>query len=199
MQRRQAERSDTTRRAIVDAARTLFAELGFERTSIDQVAEAAGVSKGALYHHYRDKTEVLAAVYEDMARDMARRLVAAVEPVESPLEQVEAGSLFFLDTCTAPAYARIALVDAPAALGWERWRQIDCDAGGFGLLQAGLRAAADAGEARADHLDQRAHLLVATLVESAQLIARSDSPAATRTAVAELIHEQVEALRHPPA
>ena len=62
-----------------------------------------------------------------------------------------------------------------------------------------MRAAADAGEVRADHLDERAHLLVATLVESAQLIARSDSPAATRSAVAELIREQVDALRHPPA
>jgi AcrR family transcriptional regulator len=195
MPRRQAERSDTTRRAILDAARDLMADQGYEHTRIEQIAERAGVSKGALYYHYRDKVEVLAAVYEDLARQVTERLVRATKPGADPIDALRAGSRLFLDACADPAYRQIALIDAPAGLGWDRWRQIDLDAGGCGLLHHGLQAAADAGVISPDHLEERAHLLLAQLTEGALLVGRSDHPKKTRAAMTALIDEQLEALR----
>lgn len=196
MARRQAERSDTTRRAIIHAARGLMAEQGYEHTRIEEIAERAGVSKGALYHHYRDKVEVLAAVYENLARQMTERLMRAAKPGADPILALRAGSHVFLEATTDPEYRQIALVDAPAGLGWERWRQIDVDAGGFGLLRARLQQAADAGVISPDHLEERAHLLLASLMEAALLIGRSDHPKKTRADLAELIDQQLEALQH---
>ena len=197
MRRRQAERSDTTRRLIIDAARGLFAEHGFAHTRIEQIAEAAGVSKGALYHHYRDKTEVLAAVYEDLARHMAEAVLRDAEDAADPLEALSDGTRRFLDACADPAYRQIALIDVPAGLGWERWRQIDADAGGFGLLRRGLQAAADADLIAADHIDERASLYLAALNEAALVVARSPTPDATRKTMAELLDQELQALRRP--
>jgi AcrR family transcriptional regulator len=196
--RRQADRSDATRRAILDAARRLLAEQGYDHTRIEQIAEAAGVSKGALYYHYRDKVEVLAAVFEDLAREVTERLIRAVEPGADPIESLRAGSRHFLDACAEPAYRQIALIDAPAGLGWERWRQIDLEAGGCGLLRAGLQAAADAGVIAPDRLDERAYLLLAQLTEIALLVGRSDDPDRTKADMTELIDEQLQALRRAP-
>ncbi|MCD0453346.1 TetR/AcrR family transcriptional regulator [Actinocorallia sp. API 0066] len=194
MRRQQSERSDTTKQAIVAAARDLFTAQGYDRTSIDQIAEKAGVSKGALYHHYRDKTEVLAAVYTDMCHDMGERLLGDVRPGADPVEALKAGSRFFLNACAEPSYRQIALIDAPAVLGWARWRSIDADGGGFGLLRQGLTAAADAGLISPDHLEERAHLLIAALIEATLLIARSDTPHTTQAVLAQLLDQQFEDL-----
>lgn len=194
--RRQAERSDTTRKAIIDAATALFAEHGYERSGIEQIAERAGVSKGALYHHYRDKAEVLAAVYEQLEHELVERLLTAAPPGSDAIEALKAGSRAFLDACVDPAYRQIALVDAPAGLGWERWRQIDADAGGFGLLRVGLQVAADSGELPAEHLDERAHLLLALLMEAALLVGRADDPQAMRAVMGSLVDEQLDHMRN---
>jgi AcrR family transcriptional regulator len=195
MRRRQAERSDTTRRAIIQAARDLFAGDGYDRTSIEQIAEKAGMSKGALYHHFRDKAEVLAAVYEDIARGTVGKLLAGVDPAADPIESLKDGTRRFLELCTTSDERQITLVDAPAVLGWQRWRQIDAETGGMGLLRAGLQAAADTGLIAPDQLEERAYLLMATLTEAALLIARSDTPAKTRAIMADLIAQELESLR----
>jgi AcrR family transcriptional regulator len=203
MPRRQAERSDTTRRAIVAAARALFAEQGYEHTSIDQVVAAARTSKGAFYHHYRDKAEVLAAVYETMVHELSEHLLAttaeddAAGAAGDPVELIAAGARRYLEAVAAPDYRQIALVDAPAVLGWQRWRQIDGDVGGFGLLRRGLQRAADAGAIAPDHLTERAHLLLAALSEASLLVAASDSPDDTRAVMTDLLHAQLQALRTP--
>ncbi|ROO87398.1 TetR family transcriptional regulator [Actinocorallia herbida] len=198
MRRQQSERSDTTKQAIVAAACDLFTGHGYDRTSLDQIAEKAGVSKGALYHHYRDKTEILAAVYTDLCHHMSERLLGDVEPGSDPIEALRSGSRFFLNACSEPSYRRIALIDAPAVLGWSRWRSIDADGGGFGLLRQGLVAAADAGLTSPEHLEERAHLLIAAIFEAALLIARSDTPHTTRAVMAELLDRQLEDLRTAP-
>src|SRR5215207_5669187 len=155
--RTQAERSATTREAIVAAATRLFAERGYEATGIDEVTRAAGVSKGALYHHYSDKADVLAAVYEDV---------------------------------------ETMLVDAPVGLGWERWRSIGSRYG-FGLLLAGLQAAADAGQIAGDHLEERARLLLAALIEASLLMSASDTPRKTRAAIGVALDDLIDGMRVP--
>jgi AcrR family transcriptional regulator len=197
MRRRQAERSDTTRRAIVEAACELFRDQGYVRTSIEQIAEKAGMSKGAVYHHYRDKTEVLAAVYEDLCRTMAGRLLASVRPDTDPVDVLKACAQQLLREYVNSDYRQVALVDSPAGLGWERWRAIDAAGGGFGLLRQGLAAAAEAGAISPDHLEERAHLLMAAITEAALLIARSATPRKTRAVMIGLVDQQLEELRIP--
>jgi AcrR family transcriptional regulator len=191
--RRQHERTEATRGAIVDAARGLFADAGYEATTIEDIARRAGVSKGALYHHYVDKVDVLVAVYEDLEVALVESLLATTAAETDPVAALRAGCGAFLDACLDPVFRRIALVDAPNALGWERWRSIDARHG-FGLLLVGLQAAADRGRIGGDHLEERAHLLLAALIEAALVVGRSDHPGATRKAMGALIDEHVDGL-----
>lgn len=194
--RTQAERSATTREAIVAAATRLFAERGYEATGIDEVTRAAGVSKGALYHHYADKADVLAAVYEDVETKLVERLVAVASRETDPLEAVRAGAHAFLDACVDPVTRQIVLVDAPVGLGWERWRSIGSRYG-FGLLLAGLQAAADAGQIAGDHLEERARLLLAALIEASLLMSASGTPRKTRAAIGVALDDLIDGMRVP--
>lgn len=193
MPRTQQQRSDGTRQAIVSAAREVFAERGYNAVSVEEIAQRAGVSKGALYHQYRDKVDVLAAAYEDLEREMSQRIIAAASLHADPVDALRAGCHAFLDECSSPTTRRLALVDAPAGLGWERWRAIDARHG-FGLLRFGLQAAADAGRVRADHIESRAHLLLAALMEGALLIGTASDPDATRRDIGMLIDEHIDGL-----
>lgn len=192
--RTQAERSATTREAIVAAATRLFAERGYEATGIDEVTRAAGVSKGALYHHYSDKADVLAAVYEDVETKLVERLVAVASRETDPLEAVRAGAHAFLDACVDPVTRQIVLVDAPVGLGWERWRSIGSRYG-FGLLLAGLQAAADAGQIAGDHLEERARLLLAALIEASLLMSASGTPRKSRAAIGVALDDLIDGMR----
>src|SRR4051812_11270311 len=106
-----AEQSDATRRALVTVGRRLFARHGFADTSTEAVVQAAGVTRGALYHHFKDKAALSQAVYEDVEGDLARRVAAAVEGVTDPLTALHLGADRFLDACLDQDIARIALVD----------------------------------------------------------------------------------------
>lgn len=171
----QAERTAATTSAVVAAARDLFATRGFAGTSMDEVARAAGVTKGGLYHHYKDKTALMAAVYEDQERRSVEHLLASGPDLDDPLAALLAGSRTFLEQCLDPTFRAIALVEAPAGLGWERWRQIDLEHG-FGLMRMAVQLAVEAGQLRPLPVDQVAHQLVAALTEAALLLGASEDP-----------------------
>lgn len=174
----QAERTAATTARVVAAARQLFAERGWAATSVEEVARAAGVTKGALYHHFADKTALLAAVYEDQERRSIEHLLAHAPPPDTdPVEAIKAGSRLFLDECLDPTFRAIALVEAPAGLGWDAWREIDLRYG-FGLMVGAVQAAVAAGRFPALPVDQLAHLLLAALMEAALLVGRADDPEA---------------------
>ncbi len=173
----QAERSEGTRRRILDAARDLYAEQGWAATPIDEVVRAAGVTKGALYHHFSDKADLLRAVYEDQEQRSIEGLVGIAVEHDDALDALRAGCRAFLTACLDPAFRRIALIEAPAALGWEEWRAIDARYG-FGLLRTAVEAAMEAGRLRRLPLDHVAHLLLAALMEAALLLGRADVPRA---------------------
>lgn len=197
--RRQAERSEATKRRILGAARALFAEQGYEATPVEEILGRAGISKGAFYHHFPDKRELLAAVYEEIEGELTAMLAGVGRDHRDPIERIEAGCQAFLDACLDPVVLRIALVEAPAILGWRRWREIDAR-NGFGLLLAGLRSAARAGRIPADCLEERGHLLLAALMGSALLVGESSDPAATRATVGRIVSEQIWGLagEEPP-
>jgi AcrR family transcriptional regulator len=197
--RTQAERSEATRGALLAAARRLFAERGYDEVSAEQIVRAAGVTRGALYHHFGGKAELLDAVYEQLEREVTERIARVVlgSELESPLEAMRAGVGAFLDECAKPEVRQIALHDAPAVLGWERWREVAA-ANGLGLIEASLAAAIEAGELRPLPVRPTAHLLLGALDEAAMLTARCEDPIdrAEATAVLGALLDGL-ALRHP--
>jgi AcrR family transcriptional regulator len=175
--RTQAQRSAATRDALIAAARRLFTERGYDDVGTEEIVRAAGVTRGALYHHFRDKAGLLEAAYERIEAESTERVARIVlgSELHSPLEAMKAGVEAFLDECAQPELRQVALIDAPAVLGWERWREIGA-ANGLGLIEASLAAAMEAGEITRLPAKPLAHLLMGSLDEAAMLIARSESP-----------------------
>jgi AcrR family transcriptional regulator len=167
-----AERSEATTQELIRAARALFAERGFAETSIEDVVRAAGVTRGALYHHFTSKTDVFRAVFEAEERELARRLAAAAARKRDPWKQLEAGCLEFVDVCLDPGHRRIVLIDGPAVLGWQAMREIE-HRYTLALTRAGIEAAMEAGTIRRRPADPLAHLLFGALCEAAMMLARA--------------------------
>ena len=192
----QVQRSESTRAALIGAARALFAERGFAAVGTEEIVRAAGVTRGALYHHFDDKRALFEAVYGEVERDLTERIAtrAMGVAVESPLEAMRAGAAAFLDACMEPEVQRIGLLDGPSVLGWDRWREIGAEHG-LGLIEATLSAAMDAGMIARQPVRPLAHLLMGALDEAAMLVARADDPASTRTEVAATLDSLIAALR----
>ena len=190
-----AERSQATRAGMIVAARGLFAERGYAAVGTEEIVRAAGVTRGALYHHFAGKLGLFEAVYEDVESELVQAIAARVDrPENTPLEVLRAGSQAFLDACQDdPALQRIALVDAPSVLGWERWREIGMSYG-LGLVRGTVQAAIDAGQIPAQPAEALAHLLLAAIDEGAMLIARAEDAGEMRAQVGESIERILDAL-----
>ena len=190
-----ADRSEATRSALIGVARGLFAERGYAAVATEEIVRAAGVTRGALYHHFAGKKELFEAVYEDVERRLVEQIAAsAMSAAANPLEALQAGAQAFLDACEDPAVQRIALLDAPSVLGWERWREIGLRYG-FGLVQASVQAAMDAGLIEPQPVTPLAHLLLGAIEEGAMLIARADDWGLTRAQVGASVTRFLETLR----
>src|SRR5690242_14501434 len=138
-------RSEATRRRLVSAARTLFGARGYADVGTEEIVRAAGVTRGALYHQFRDKADLFAAVAEEVEAEVTERVAAgASEAAAGPLGELRRGVRLFLDACAEPEVERIILLDAPAVLGWAAWRDLAARYG-LGLVQIALREAIGAG------------------------------------------------------
>jgi AcrR family transcriptional regulator len=180
--RTQAERSAATRAALLGAARLLFAERGFTGAGREEIARLAGVTRGALYHHFASKHDLFVAVVEDLEAELGERLVTAAAAGRDAVEELRLGCQAFLDAALDPAVRRIVLLDAPAVLGWQAWRELD-ERFGLGLIKMVLVSAAEAGLIEPQPVDPLAHMLLAALNEAALLVAQADDPVAARAAV----------------
>jgi AcrR family transcriptional regulator len=121
----QDQRRAATVAAILKAAGHLFTAHGFDATSIDDIAGRAGVAKGAVYHHFKSKEQILARVFEQMTAALATEVVSAAAAGTSILDRFERGTLRYLTSIAGDKFRRVLLVDGPAVLGWEKWREID--------------------------------------------------------------------------
>jgi AcrR family transcriptional regulator len=191
--RTQAERSEATRGALIGAARRLFAERGYAAVGTEEIVREAGVTRGALYHHFAGKQELLAAVYEQIEAELTKQLAATLVPDASVLETLRRGADAFLDHCLEPEVQQIVLLDAPAVLGWEQWREIGARYG-LGLIEALIKAGIESGEIREQPVKPLAHALLGALDEIAMLVARADDPRAARESAGETLAGLVEAL-----
>jgi AcrR family transcriptional regulator len=187
---KKVERGQATRQHLIDTATALFTEQGYEGTSIEAVLQRSGVSRGALYHHFDTKDALFEAVLEAVEAEIAQATVVASRGVDDPVEALQVGADAFLKLARTAKVRQIVLVDAPAVLGWQKWREIDARHG-FGLLRAGLEAAAGRGRIPRHLVEPFAHILLASLFEFALMVARAENPEVTlrtaRTGLKELV------------
>jgi AcrR family transcriptional regulator len=170
--RRQQDRTRTTRAALIAAGRGLFAERGYAAVTAEEIVATAGLTRGALRHHFGDKRELFHAVFEELETEIAQRSAAAVGAAgDDTWAAIESGITAFLDSCQEPEVVQIALTDAPAVLGWPTWRAIEARHG-LGLIQAALGQAIHTGLLKPQPVDILAHLLLSAMIETALLIAR---------------------------
>ena len=170
---KKVEKGQATRQRLVEVATQLFATEGYEATSIEAVLRAAGISRGALYHHFDTKETLFEAVLDAVETQVAVRLGAATRGIADPIEATRAAWHAWLGMAGEQVVRRIVLLDAPAAVGWVKWREIDARHG-FGGLKRRLAALAAQGRLREDLVDIYAHMLLAALMEAALVIAQSD-------------------------
>ena len=175
-------------------ARELFAERGYAGVGTEEIVARAGVTRGALYHHFEDKKDLFRAVHEELERDLVASIGQRIAGIDDPWELLVTGVRAFLDACTEPALMRIALVDAPVVLGWEEWRDIDTRYG-LGLVSFGLQNAMDRGLFRRQAVRPLAHLLVGSMTEAAMMIAHAPDHEAARREVEGPLLAILEGLR----
>jgi len=191
-------RSEATRRQLITAARRLFGARGYAAVGTEEIVRAAGVTRGALYHQFRDKADLFAAVAEEVEAEIAEQIAAgAAGAAADPVGALRAGARLFLHACAEPEVERIILLDAPAVLGWEAWRDL---AGryGLGLVQLALQSAMDAGAIAPQPVIPLAHALVGALDECALYVARAGEPAAAREECAMIIDRILRCITGKP-
>ena len=182
----QRGRSEATRARLLDAARELFAVRGYADVGTEEIVRRAAVTRGALYHHFDGKRDLFRAVHErieaGLGDEIGARIAAEAAAGTDARDVLELGARAFLDACERPEIARIALVEAPAVLGWAEWREID-ERYGLGLVIAALELGMEAGAIRRQPVKPLAHLLLGAMGEAGMVIANAADPAAARREV----------------
>jgi AcrR family transcriptional regulator len=168
------ERAAATRERLLGAARELFAERGYGEVGTEELVRRAEVTRGALYHHFKDKRDLFRAVHEQMEEELAAEIGGKLAGIEDPEQLLRVGISSFLDAVMDPAVMQITLTDAPAVLGWATWREIDAKYG-LGLITAGLELSMQTGFIPRQPVEPLAHLLLGGMGEAAMLVANGAS------------------------
>ncbi|MFI5617859.1 TetR/AcrR family transcriptional regulator [Streptomyces sp. NPDC051567] len=175
------------------AARRLFAERGYAGVGTEEIVKAAGVTRGALYHQFRDKTDLFDATVQAVEAEVTERIAARLTGAADPVQALKEGARAFLDAFAEPDVERILLLDAPGVLGWQRWREIGQDHG-LGVITKALEAAMATGALATRPVPPLAHVLLGALDEAARMVAHAEDPEATRTEMAETLEHLLEGL-----
>ena len=193
MRRTQQDRSSSTRAALVAAARELFATRGYQAVPADEIVRAAGMTRGALYHHYADKQELFRAVVEDVERELTAEVAAVLEEAADPVTGMATALDVFLTACLRPEVRQISLTDAPAVLGWTTWREIEAEHG-LGVLTTVLSKAIDDGVLAPQPVRALAQLVLAAVMEAAHMVAEAADPVAARAEAQQVLGTWLAAL-----
>jgi AcrR family transcriptional regulator len=190
---RNVARGEATRGQLIAIATRMFADRGYEDTSIEAVLREAGVSRGSLYHHFASKEALFEAVAEEVETSVGAQTVTAASGATSPVDALQAGFVAWIRLAGDPVVQRILLIDGPSVLGWERWRSME-ERHALGLIRSVLQIIADQGGMRPELVGTLAHVLLASVNEVALLVARSDDKEAAMQAGADAINELLRRL-----
>lgn len=175
-------RGDATTARLVKVARGHFARHGFAGASLGAIVRGSGLSKGAVYHHFKNKRALFEAVYEHEEIRLCRQVEAAGDACSNPVDAARARWEAFLDGALEPGVQQITLIDAPSVLGWPKFREIAARHG-LALIRRGLEEVLPPPGGGSRDLGVLALMLHGSLTEGAMLIARADDPVAARAAV----------------
>jgi AcrR family transcriptional regulator len=189
-----AEQADATRTALGAAARQLFTERGYAATSTTEIVERAGVTRGALYHHFAAKEDLFRAVFEQLEDEVTKHVAKEALTSADPLEQLRRGTRAYLDACIDPAVQRVVLLEGPSVLGWQTWQEVE-QRYGYGLVVAGVEAAIGAGLIAAQPVEPLAHVLFGALTEAGMVVARADDSDAARAEMEAAMDRLLDGLR----
>ncbi len=177
--RSQTERSQSTQTALITAARTLFADPGYAAVPADEIVRAAGVTRGALYHHFGDKQGLFRAVIEQIETEITEELQDVLRSADDPWAAALSALSRFLDLCLRPEVVRISLTDAISVLGWQEWRELE-NRYGLGLITEILEGVAANGRLIAAPIPELAQLVLSACAEAALMIAHAEDPEAAK-------------------
>jgi AcrR family transcriptional regulator len=169
------ERGRATRERLIEAGREQFGARGYDGASLDAILAAAGVKRGALYHHFESKQELFDAVLDREIAQIAARIAKAAGAATDPVESLRIGCRTWLRMALDPEVQRIVLLDPPSVVGWTRWRELD-EVHTLGGLRRNLELIADQGRLADGDIDLFAHMVLASLSEAALLIASAEKP-----------------------
>jgi AcrR family transcriptional regulator len=193
--RTQAERAAETRETLIAVARPLFAADGFADVALETIVRAAGVTRGALYHHFADKTELFAAVFERVEGEVAAQMGEAIAAANQtdPVEIMRLGAGFWLDACSDPEIQRIVLVDAPGVLGWTRWTEIG-NRYNIGMVRDLLTNAIETGRIPQQPVEATAMTLLGAMREVTMYVARAEDHDRARREAGAVMDRLIHAL-----
>jgi len=191
---KQAERREASREAITGAAQRLFAEYGFAAVTVDQIAQAAGLAKGAVYHHFPSKEAIFEAVFERTSSALQQEVRSVAAASSDRLKAIAAGARAYFEACARPPFNRIILKDGPTVLGWDRWREID-ERYFLAMLPHAVEAAMEEGTIPRQPPGPLARLLIGAMTEAAVACAGSDDPRRTGLEHARALESLLEGLR----
>jgi AcrR family transcriptional regulator len=196
MQRRtQEERSAATQLALQTAARRLWGERGYASVSTPEIAKAAGVTRGAMYHQYSDKAKLFTAVLEAVETEVIERLGAAVVAAgpKTPAEALRIAADAWIEIASEPEVRQLVLLDAPSILGWAAFREVSLRYG-LGMTEQLLSAAIEAGELKAQPVRPLATIMIGALDEAAMSIANAEDPAREKDEVRAVVHNLIDGM-----
>jgi AcrR family transcriptional regulator len=198
MSRTQAERSAATRHALEAAARRLWGERGYAEVSTPEIAEAAGVTRGAMYHQFPDKTALFVAVLEAVESEVIDRLMAAVGAAQAktPADALHAAADAWLDIASEPEVRQLVLLDAPSILGWAGFREISLRYG-LGMTEQLLGTAIEAGQLKPQPVRSLATVMIGALDEAAMSIANAEDRDQEKENVRAVVHDLIHGVLAP--
>jgi AcrR family transcriptional regulator len=189
-----AERSEATRAELTATARRLFGDRGYAEVGTEEIVRAAGVTRGALYHHFEGKADLFRAVFEEIERELAERIAREALSRPDAWEAHLAGLEMFLDACLEPEVQRIALLDAPSVLGWETWREIEARYW-LGLIKLSLEGLIEAEVITEQPVEPLAQTILGALAEAGLYVARADDVPKARAETSAVVRRLLEGLR----
>ena len=191
---RKAEQSRETQDRLLKAAKDLFTTKGYAGAAMEDLVARAGMTRGALYHQYKDKRDLFRAVFEAAEGELGLRIAAGVGTETDPWEQLRAGARVFLACALDPAIRQIVLIDGPSVLGWDEWRRIDSQYS-LGMVRAVFEINIAAGNVLAQPVEPLAHLIVGALNEAALAVASAAEPTKAVDEFAASMDRVLDALR----